>query len=340
MKHNEKFKRLSLLCASLALLLCAPLGLAACSNSNDLTVHEKAELIINATSAAISNVDDEIMQEYENSQGSVETSAISPLNNDNVYAPHKMFDRGSNMHARNPVSQMTITFGYYALSEYYQECIPNFIDKTLFVKQTYYQNQKIWSKCELTDNTLEIHIWTEYENSFDEYINITIEYSKNYKATKFTHRENRHCVNNNDYFGCIQVDFQSKGCVIETITTHNKNSLTDEIDYKQESDANIKADMQRYIREEFNFNKYKKRTTYVYESHNLSNISEEQMIAYAREFNYAYTRDGKPNFDFENAEDFDAGNTAMDYAFDKYLIIEDIDNGTLKRLRPKKPNQK
>lgn len=263
-------------------------------------------------------------------------SSVSKLSKENSYPSHTKIDRGATEQAYKPISQMTISFGYYALSEYYVEYIPNFINQTLFIEQTYYPNQKIWSKCELNDSTMDIHIWTEFKNAFDEYINITIEYNNQHKPTKFTHRENRHWKDSRDHFGYIEVNFKNNKCIIETI----KYKTNNEIDYNQANSETITANMDRYIREEFGLNNYKKRTTSVYEPSYSSNISEEQMIKYAKEFDYAYTRHGKPVFDFENETHFADGDEAMDYAFDKYLIIEDRQTGKLERVRPKNPNSK
>ena len=298
---KTKTNRLCFLCFALAFLLCAPLGLLlGCNNTPALTKSEKAALIINSTSTAINEIDDEIMAEYESSQGEVQPAAAKEHTKEESYQPHTQIDRGSNEHVYNPVSQMTISFGYYALSEYYNEYIPNFIDQLLFVEQTYYPNQNIWSKCELTDSSLEIYIWTEYINGFEEYINITIEYDKHHNATKFTHRENRHFMDSRDYFGYIDVNFKTKECLIETIA-YSTNS---EIDFKSASDETIKDYMTRYVREEFSLNKYKKRTTSIYANSSRNNLTESQMIAYAKAFDYAYTREGKTNFDFTEAVEF------------------------------------
>ena len=57
------------------------------------------------------------------------------------------------------------------------------------------------------------------------------------------------------------------------------------------------------------------------------------MIEMTSDFNYIYTRNEKSNFKFDESVVYQYGDYAMDFAFDKYLIIEDKDTGVLTRVR-------
>ena len=71
-----------------------------------------------------------------------------------------------------------------------------------------------------------------------------------------------------------------------------------------------------------------------YKTDNPNNtLTETRFLEYAHNFDYAYVRNNKNIFDFENSISFAEGNKAMNYAFDKYLILEDKETGVLTRVR-------
>lgn len=301
----------------LALVLClAPIFFAGCCGDENLTDAQKTERIIENTSSKILEVNEKFMETYEQSSSeSVSANSTQSLT-----------DRTLNESAYKPVQQLTISFGYYALSEYFAEYMQSdFLDKTLYVEQTIYPNQDIFVKFELNENSFEIYIYTVWEGAFNEYINISIFYdAETYAPTKFIHRENRHWTysgSQRNFYGYIEVDFAEYDCLIETSIFQtedtNLNNATDEF---------LSENLERYIREEFSFENYKDRITST-----SANLSTDELYSYVRNFNYVYEEAYKNNFSFSTAENYPDGDEAMGYSFDRYLIIEN-DDGTLTKV--------
>lgn len=290
-----------------ALMLCfSPAIFAGCNGNNELTNTQKVERIVENTRASILEVNDSIIQKY-NSDEQTSVSANSNL-------PTNM-DRTLNESVYLPVQQLTISFGYFALSEYFAEYMQSdFLDKTLYVNQTIYPQEDIYTKFSLNDNSFEIYIYAIWEGSFNEYLNISVFYDQEtYTPTKFIHRENRHLNDGRNMFGYIEVDFTSNDCLIETTYFENGNE-----DYSNATDEFLNENLTRYVREEFNFENYKDRTTITSYDQEVDNLFE-----YVRNFDYVYEQTEKSNFNIVEAENYSDGDNAMCYSFDKYLIRED-----------------
>lgn len=331
-KFNAKYFAKFIIGLSLSLLIVfCPISLTGCKKDPSRSQEETMRLMIENTTQKLTQLDDSFMAEYQESV--IQSSAVNCTANTEVqYPPHSAIDRGLNQYAYMPVSQMTISFGYYALCEYYLKYIPFFMGQTLYIEQTYYSSQQIWTKCTMTDSSMDIHIWSEFKNSFNEfneYVNISVEYNKHtLMPTKFIHRENRNWKHEQDNFGYIEVDFVQNYAKVETLR-YNTN---DEINYSTAENNIIKNNIYRYVAEEFNFSNYANRTTKTYAGKkNL--ISEQEMLQSVKNFNYVYAREGRNIFDFENPINFKYGNNAMDFAFDKYLIFEDETTGELIKVR-------
>ncbi len=295
----------------------SPMLLVGCTEGDNLTIAQKVEQIIENTSPTMLEVNDSIMQEYNSSMANstvLTTSNSYPIN----------MDRNLNESVYSPIQQLTISFGYYALSEYFAQYMQtDFLDKTLYVEQTIYPRQEIYIKFTLNSNSFEIYIYTAMESGFSEFINISIFYDANtYAPTRFVHRENRHWTNNErSLFGHIEVDFTNNNCLIET-SAFNPTDAS----YENLTDEFLRDNLTRYVREKFNFENYKNRETF-----DSKNLTTDELYSYARNFNYVYEDSVKNFFDFTNLENLSSCDEAMYYPFDKYLILED-ENGNLTKI--------
>lgn len=295
-----------------------------CNQEPQMSEEEKLEKVIENTTEALMQTSNDIMKTQTAETLSLGTPLTAELPQ---YEKHLNFDRGSNEQAYLPAKQMTVSFGYYALNEYYLTYIPLFVGKTLEIGQSYYPDQSIWTKTTLDKDEMNLYIWTEH-TYFEEFINISVKFDRKTLIPKsFTHYEHRNWTFAQDTFGVISVDFAADSCKVETL----KYATAEEVDYSTQTEEFILANTERYICEQFSFANYKERTTTIYASHQ-KDITSEQLVEAVRNFDHAYTRENKDIFDFDNTLKYAFGDHAMDFAFDKYLILQDAE-GNLTKVR-------
>ena len=109
-----------------------PLCLCGCKDDPQLSEEEIMTKMIQNTSQQLAQIDDEIISQNQGSSAQPASTTLTEAI-ENVYPAHSKIDRGSNQYVYRPVSQMTISYGYYALCEYYLKYVQFFMNKTLHI---------------------------------------------------------------------------------------------------------------------------------------------------------------------------------------------------------------